>query len=422
MAVSDVLVIGAGPFGLSISTHLRHRGVEHMIVGRPMDTWRAHMPLGMFLKSEPYGSVFSAVTKGYDIATYSRVHGFDDYVDRVGPLSIERFLGYADWFTELLVPDVRDLTVTSVTPGDGGFKVEFAEERPVFARQVIIATGLLPYANIPTELSGLPSDLMTHSSVHCRLDQFRGRRVAVIGAGQSALQTGALLHEAGADVQVIARAQQIFWESQMPRETRLLDYITRPPTKLCEGWGCVAAGVPEAFRLLPESIRISKALRSFGPKGSWWLRDRVEGVVEVLTGHQLRWAEPRGSGVRLHFDGPKKSNIEADHVIAGTGFRIDISRLSFLSEEIRAGLVTRANCPLVNRAGESTVPGLYFAGAHTAVSLGPGMRFISGTHHAAAQLARSLARRARSGGMASVAPAASWEPLATAGTGPTPVI
>ena len=416
MAVSDVLVIGAGPFGLSISTHLRQRGVEHMIVGRPMDTWRTHMPLGMFLKSEPYGSVFSAATKGYDIATYSRLHGFDDYVDRVGPLSIERFLGYADWFTEQLVPDVRDLTVTSVTPRDGGFKVEFAEECPVFARQVIIATGLLPYAHIPSELSGLPSDLMTHSSAHHRLDQFRGRRVAVIGAGQSALQTGALLHEAGADVQVIARKQQIFWETQMPKEARLLDYITRPPTKLCEGWGCVVADSPEAFRLLPESIRISKALRSFGPKGSWWLRDRVEGVVEVLTGHQLKWAEPQGSGVRLHLDGPKQSSIEADHVIAGTGFRVDVSRLSFLSEDIRAGLVTRANCPLVNRVGESTVPGLYFAGAHTAVSLGPGMRFISGTHHTAAKLARSLARRAHRGAD-SAAPAAS-RLLETAGTGP----
>ena len=374
------------------------------------------MPLGLFLKSEPYGSVISSATRGYDIATYSRLHGFDDYVDRVGPLSLERFLGYADWFTGQLVPDVRDVTVTSVTPGDGGFKVEFAEESPVVARQVIIATGLLPYAHIPGELSGLPSDLMTHSSAHRRLDQFRGRRVAVIGGGQSALQTGALLHEAGADVQVVVRRQQVSWSQQIAPEIRPFDYIMRPPTKLCEGWGCAFYDSPDAFRLLPESIRVRKALTSFGPSGAWWLRDRVEGVVEVLTGHPLRWAEPHGSGVRLHLDGPKQSSIEADHVIAGTGFRIDVSRLSFLSEGIQAGLVTRANCPLVNRAGESTVPGLYFAGAHTMVSLGPGVRFISGTHATAAQLARSVARRARRGtGPAKpAAPAAPQQPLAAA--------
>lgn len=117
----------------------------------------------------------------------------------------------------------------------------------------------------------------------------------------------------------------------------------------------------------------------------------------MLTGHQLRSAEPQGSGVLLHLDGPERSSIAADHVIAGTGFRIDVSRLPFLSEGIQAGLETRANCPLVNRAGESTVPGLYFAGAPTMVSLGPGVRFISGTHQTAAQLARSVARRARRG-------------------------
>ena len=424
MATSDVLVIGAGPFGLSISTHLRHRGVEHTIVGRPMDTWRAHMPLGMFLKSEPYGSAISAATRGYDVATYARLHGFDDYVDRVGPLSLERFLGYADWFTHQLVPDVRDLTVTNVTPQDDGFKVEFAEEAPAFARQVIVATGLLPYTHIPGELSGLPSNLMTHSSVHDRLDQFSGRRVAVIGAGQSALQTGALLVEAGAQVQVVARRRELIWEDAVAQVLRLPDYILRPPSKLCEGWGCAFADSPDAFRLLPESVRVRKALTSFGPKGAWWLRDRVEDVVDVLTGHQLRSAEPHGSRVRLQLDGAKRSSIDVDHVIAGTGFRIDVSRLTYLSPEIQTGLTTRGNCPLVNRAGESTIPGMYFAGALTSVSLGPGVRFISGTHQTAPQLAKSVARRARKGKsrVEPVAVRASRPPLATAGTGPHSVI
>src|SRR6185437_11458741 len=394
MTISDVIVIGAGPFGLSISAHLKNQGIEHTIVGRPMNTWRAHMPLGLFLKSEPYGSAISAPGRGYDIATYSRLHGFDDYVDRVGPLSLDRFLGYADWFTEQLVPDVQDLTVTKVTPRDGGYVVEFAEEVPAFVRQVIVATGVLPYAHIPSELSDLPADLMTHSAVHDRLDQFRGRRVAVIGAGQSSLQTAALLHEAGADVQVVARRNEIIWEEQVAPEIGLLDYIMRPPSKLCEGWGCAFYDSPDAFRMLPESIRTKKALSALGPKGAWWLRDRVEGVLDVLLGHQLKSAEPHGSGVLLHLDGPERSSVTADHVIAGTGFRVDVARLEFLSEEIQAGLVKRANCPLVNRAGESTVPGLYFAGSPTMVSLGPGVRFISGTHQTAAQLARSVASRA----------------------------
>jgi hypothetical protein len=386
-----------------------------------MDTWRNHMPLGLFLKSEPYGSVISAPARGYDVATYSRLHGLDDYVDRVGPLSLDRFLGYADWFTEQLVPDIRDITVTNVVPSGDGFKVEFAEEVPAFVRQVIIATGVLPYAHIPSELSGLPSGLITHSSAHDRLDQFRGRRVAVIGAGQSALQTAALLHEAGAGVQVIARRKQLIWEERIADKLRLLDYVKKPPTKLCEGWGCVFYVSPDAFRLLPPSVRANKALTTFGPKGAWWLRNRVEGVLDVLAGHQIRSAEPHGSGVLLHLDGPGRPAVAADHVIAGTGFRIDLSRLSFLSEEIQAGLVTRANCPMVNRAGESTVPGLYFAGVSTMASLGPGVRFIAGTHHTAAQLARSVARRARKGtGIARPAAAATSPQPRAAGQSPLP--
>jgi hypothetical protein len=353
------------------------------------------MPLGLFLKSEPYGSVISAPTRGYDLVTYARLHGFDDYVDRVGPLSLERFLGYADWFTNQLVPDIRDVTVTSVIPSGDGFKVEFADDVPAFVRQVIVATGVLPYAYVPDELSALPADLMTHSSVHDRLDKFSGKRVAVIGGGQSSLQTAALLHEAGADVQVIMRRQEIVWEQAVAAKLGLIGHLKTPPTPLCEGWACAFAVSPDAFRLLPESVRIEKAVTSFGPKGAWWLRDRVEGVLDILAGHQLKSAEPRGSGVVLHLDGPERSSVTADHVIAGTGFRVDVARLTFLSQDIQAGLVKRADCPVVNRAGESTIPGLYFAGVPAMVSLGPGVRFIAGTHYTSAQLARSVARRTR---------------------------
>ena len=211
-------------------------------------------------------------------------------------------------------------------------------------------------------------------------------------------------------------------KTRVAQELGLLDYIRQPPTKLCEGWACVFLDSPDIFRLLPESVRVNKALTSLGPKGAWWLRDRVEGVLDVLTGHQLKSAEPRGSGVRLQLDGPKRSSVEFDHVIAGTGFRIDMARLPFLSQEILASLVTRANCPLVNRAGESAVRGLYFAGAPAMVSLGSGVRFISGTHQTVAQMARSVARRARR------EPSVAWpvgggatpQPL-TAGPGPIPV-
>jgi thioredoxin reductase len=396
MSASEVLIIGAGPFGLSISTHVRQLGVDHRIVGRPMDTWRAHMPTGMNLKSEPYASNVSSPHDGYDIAAYCAAHGLD-YVARGGPLTLDRFLNYADWFTEKLVPNVIDVTVTDVSPLDDGFRVTFDDGEPLSVRQVVVATGVLPYAAIPAELASLPSDLVSHTSEHHLIDRFRGRRLAVVGAGQSALETAALLHEAGADVRIIARRPALCWPDPNPERVSLLGRVRRPVTNLCEGWRCAFWNTPSAFRRLPQDMRITKARTVLGPCGSWWLKDRVEGVIEVLAGRRVREATPDGSGVRLLIDGENPSTIEVDHVIAGTGFRVDLARLPFLPEKLRAQITTLNGFPVVSRVGESSVPGLYFVGAPSAVSLGPSARFIAGTQNTAGQLARSVAHRARRG-------------------------
>lgn len=398
MRTSDALIIGAGPYGVSISAHLRKAGVDHRIVGRFMDTWRAHMPVGMNLKSEPYASGMASPGQGNDVLTYSRLHNLDD-ARRTGPLSLERFLSYSDWYSARLVPDIEDLTVTGVKPVSGGFEVTFADAEPMLARQVVIATGILPYARTPEELSELPEDLASHASDHHQLDRFHGRRVAVVGAGQSALETAALLHEAGADVHIIVRGTNVSWVDPNPESLGALGRIRRPATNLCEGWRCAFWNNPTAFRRLPEQMRVTKARTVLGPSGSWWLKDRVDGVIDILTSHRVTGAVPEGSGVRLQLDGAKQSSIDVDHVMAGTGFRIDLARLPFLQDELRARIGTVDGYPVVSRTAESSVPGLYFVGAPTAASLGPSARFIAGTHNISARLSRRLASgRKASGG------------------------
>jgi thioredoxin reductase len=396
MSTSEVLIIGAGPFGVSISAHLRGLGVNHQIVGRPMNTWRAHMPAGMLLKSEPYASEIASPNGGYDLAAYYKLRGFD-YINRAVPVPLDRFLGYADWYVEQLVPDVCDVTATEITPIDGTFRVAFQDAEPVTARKVVVATGVLPFAHIPAELATLPSDLVTHSSEHDRLDGFQGRRVAVIGAGQSSLETAALLHEAGAEVIIIARTPKIGFVDPNPAQLSRLGHIRRPVVKLCEGWHCAFWNTPMAFRRLPKDMRVTKARTVLGPAGAAWLKDRVDGVIETLTKHQIREAVPQGSGVRLLLDGPKQQALEVDHVIAGTGFRIDLARLPFLPDRLRTRIATENGYPVLSHVGESTVPGLYFVGAPAAFGIGPSARFIAGTHNTAAKVARSMARRSDSG-------------------------
>ena len=412
-ATDDVLVLGAGPYGLSISAHLRWLGIDHRVVGRPMEMWREHMPAGMNLKSEPYASEIAAPTGGYDLEAYCRVHGLD-YVERLGAVTLQRFVDYADWYGSSLAPEVTDDSVTEVSPAGDGYSVTFAGGSTRQARKVVVATGVLPYATMPVELAGMPIDLVSHSADHHELDQFKGRRVAVVGAGQSALETAALLHESGAEALLVVRRPAILWLEPNPERLSRLGHLRRPVTKLCEGWICAFWNSPAAFRLLPRDMRTEKARTVLGPSGAWWLKDRVDGVVETLTGQQVRGVVARGSGVRLLAVGPRQTTLDVDHVIAATGFRVDVSRLPFLTGPLMARIATLDGFPDVSRAGESTAPGLYFAGAAAAGGLGPSVRFIAGTHTSVAPLAHSLARSLGAGRRL----AAAWRAPVGAATAP----
>ena len=208
-----------------------------------------------------------------------------------------------------------------MTAVNDGFRVSFTDADPITARQVVVATGVLPYYRIPAELAGLPADLISHSKdIHC-LEPFRGRRVAVIGAGQSALETAALLNEAGADTRLVVRKPALNFVEPNPETLNWFGHLIRPTNKLCEGWRCAVWFSPEAFRLLPPGVRITKARTVLGPGGSWWLKNRIEGVVETLLSHQVRVAEATGSGVRLQLDGPEVTTLDVDHEIGRASCR-----------------------------------------------------------------------------------------------------
>ena len=297
--------------------------------------------------------------------------------------------------------------VADLAPADGCYEITLADGRRTHARNVVVAVGVQHFASVPEQLAALPPLVCSHSSAHTDLSAFRDRKVVVLGAGQSALESGALLHESGADVKLVARASKVAWNgAPLPLNRPWWQRVREPEAGLGSGWSTwFYSSHPELFRRLPESTRIFRAKTALGPAGAPWLRDRVERQFPILQGHALEWVKAGSTGVVLGLEGPGGATreLEADHVIAATGYRSDITRLGFLGDGLRSGLNLVAGTPVVDGHYQSSVPGLYFVGPVVAPTFGPVMRFVFGTAHAAGTVSQHLTSTARRRGLAAEA-------------------
>jgi cation diffusion facilitator CzcD-associated flavoprotein CzcO len=393
-----VAIIGAGPYGLSLAAHLAARGVEHRILGRTMTNWERHMPNGMFLKSEGFASSIDEPSGRWTLRSFCDQAGLP-YADVGWPVPIETFRSYGRWFQRSLVPHVEEDEVIAVTRAGDDFSLELASGGRGTARQVVVATGISTFTYVPPELRSLPPDRLSHTYEHADLGEFRGRHVAVVGAGQSALEAAALLRENGARPELIVRSSALSWNPnpEIPGYGGSPAWRLRP-TPLGGGselWGYWH--FLRAFPFLPEELRARFVQRTLGPAGAWWLRARVAEKIPVSLAHEVVDAQKTGSGVDINLAAAgEPRQIRADHVIAGTGYRIDLDRLGFLSQELR-GRIRRAcsvpGAPLLSTNSESSVHGLYFVGLAAAPRFGPAMRFVCGSSFAVPRLARHLAGR-----------------------------
>src|ERR1700733_5974627 len=381
----DVAIVGAGPYGLSVAAHLRAAGLSCRQFGMPMRLWREAMPRGMFLKSQGFASNLSDPEGSHTLEAFCQKTGHP-YASYGLPVSLDTFISYGQWFADELGPSLEEVMVTEVARQGDGFAVSLASGKTVRASNVVVAAGVEHFARVPRLLADLPDAVCTHASAHTDLSTFAGQRVVVVGAGQSALESAALLHENGADVHLVARAKEVVWNGQPLDPARPLPQrIIEPESGLGSGWSTwVYSRHPALFRLLPERTRIYRARTALGPAGGWWLRARVEDQFPVLTGHAVSAATEQGGSIALSLRTRDGINhrMAADHVIAATGYRPDLTRLSFLGGGLRDQLSTVDGTVAVDRAYQSSVPGLYVIGPAVAPTMGPVMRFVYGSEHA----------------------------------------
>ncbi|MFF4402400.1 FAD-dependent oxidoreductase [Streptomyces sp. NPDC001480] len=395
--IQPVAVIGAGPFGLSTAAHLRARGIPVRVFGDPMVSWRDHMPAGMLLKSTPAASSIDCPQPGHSLADYCDAAGIRRLVTDEDIIPVETFIDYGEWFQQKLLPDLERVRVVSVDRGPGGgFELKLDSGESFTARAVVVATGLSGLAHLPAELASAAPDgpgltgPVSHSSQHHDLTRFSGKELIVVGAGQSALETAALAAEAGARVRVVSRGRgRVAFGAPPWNQPRL-----RPESPFGRAWSLWALSYyPHPYRFLPARTRHYLVRRVLGPLGAWWLRDRFEGKVEVEEVERVAGADASGGSpvLTVRTRAGQTTRLAADHVIAATGYRVDIAAMDFLGHELRTRLTVSRGAPRLGAGYVSSVPGLYFTGLPAASSYGPVMRFVCGTEFASPRLAKHLA-------------------------------
>ena len=381
-------MIGAGPYGLATAGHLLTQGFAVAVFGEPMSFWEQHMPKGMLLRS-PYCASNIETPGRFSLDDFQGVTGAS--VSK--PIPVERFIDYGRWLQEHAVPEVDRRRVRTIERQGEGFLLELGDGKQLLSERVVVATGIEAYARRPQEFFDL-GDRVSHSVDEPDLGRFAGLKVVVIGGGQSAYESAALLREAGADPEVLVRGPVRLVKSR-PWLKKGPMRIFNDPNEIGPPVVSRLVSAPLLFKRFPRRLQDPLAARAIRPVGAIWLRPRVEEIP--LTGQiQVRRAAQTTDGVELELsDG---SSRRADHVLLATGYQIDISRCSFLSPSLDIDCVNRY--PRLGRGFESSIPGLHFVGATAAWSYGPLMRFVAGTGFAASSLAQSLvAGRARSPGV-----------------------
>ena len=415
-SIADAVVIGAGPYGLSAAAHLAAQGMDIRVFGDTMATWRDAMPEGMVLKSEGFASSLSDPRGELALRNYCWQRAIP-YADAGLPIPLATFVSYGEAFQQQFVPMLERRLVTGVATSRDGFELTLDNEERVRARRVVVAAGIRAFEYIPPELSRLPPSLATHTAAHHRLQPFANKEVLIIGAGASAIGMAVLMHQKGAQTTVVARRPSIPWVG--PPELRTLRNELRAPISgLGTGWrSWLAANAPTVFHQMPEWFRLLVVRKHLGPAPGWTVRDHAEKHVQFVLGAQLGRSWEQGGRVHLEvrLDDGSTRELSADHVVAGTGYEVDLRRLAFLAP-VLPKLRMVAQTPILSRHFEASIPGLYFIGTTAANSFGPLLRFVAGVDFASRQVVAHAARASVARKSAAPAPVTHASATAT----PTP--
>jgi FAD-dependent urate hydroxylase len=386
----DVAIIGAGPYGLSAGVHLKAKGLAVQVFGEPMEFWAKKMPEGMLLRSPRVASNLSDPNRAFTLEAYETASKREPRA----PLPLDTFVDYGKWFRLQLGSDLDQRTVLRVDRDQSGFRLTLQDGKEIRSSRVVIAAGVGPFKKKPAVFQNLCPTQVTHCYEGREVRKFAGKRVAVIGAGQSALETAALLHEANAQTEIIARRSSLRWIGAHPWLHRM-----GPVSSLLYSSHDVGpvgisrlVAYPNLVYHVPLKVRDRIRTRAVRSAGSRWLPERLASV-KITTGCSVSRASMRCDEIVLTLD--DGSERHADHVVLGTGYQVDIARYEFLPQELTRDIEQFDGYPKLTSGFRSSVPKLHFIGATAARSFGPLLYFVAGTEFASRELAYHVSRNGR---------------------------
>ena len=387
----DTLVIGAGPYGLSVAAHLERAGVEHKVVGRTMDFWDRKMPKRMCLRSPARASSLSDPDGALTIEAFAADRG-----EPLGtPVPIETFIAYGHWFAERTGVDVDPRLVAKLSiDDDGAFAATLEDGTGLRARRVVLAAGSEPFQWTPPEFRDLPASIATHAADHDDLGVFAGKKLVILGAGQAGIEYAAIASEQGADVRVILRAPFVRWLTRSAKlhalPSRLTNLLYAPSDVGPAGLSRIVA-TPDLFRTMPAAARDKANARCTRPAAAAWLIERTS-RIPIETSRRISSVAGVEGGVRINFEGGDA--LEADHLLLATGYRVNLPKYGFLAPELLAAVKTAKGFPVLHPGLRSSVPGLHMVGWPATRTYGPLMRHVVGSEYAARAGAAAISPRA----------------------------
>jgi len=385
----DAVVVGAGPYGMSIAAHLVGKGLNVAIFGKPLELWRERMPKGMLLRSHWWGTNLSDPEKKYGFTKFFQ----ESQYGPAYPVPIQMFIDYALWFQKQAVPSIDPTYVSSIEKNGEQFVLKLEDERVVVAPVVVMAIGLSYYQRVPSLYAHMPTELVTHSYEYGEdFSRFAGKRIVVIGGGQAAVEYAALLNEGGAEVDLVPR-RPIMWLAADTDDPRpMIERLRAPNSAIAPGWkNWGVETFPYLLHRFPIERKDQIVKNNHHPSASAWLRERIIGQVKLHEQQEVTAVTENGGQANLTLS--DNTHLQADYVMLATGYQTDVNRLTLLSPEIISGIKSYLGVPVLNPWFESSVPGLYFPGYTSLQSFGPLFRFVAGVPATAPRVASAAARR-----------------------------